>query len=92
MNKIYTKNGDRINESTDWIHYFYQPANQWRGAQNLQNYPAVYWKHVRKISFEYNNEDDFKKRVYSLYSKEKKFTGVNEKDPFLVYDMKNYKA
>ena len=86
MNKIYTKNGDRINESTDWIHYFHQPANQWRGAQNLQNYPAVYWEHVRKLSFEYNNEDDFKKRAYSLYSKEKNFTGVKEKDPFLVYD------
>ena len=27
MNKFYTKNGDRINESTDWIHYFYNPAD-----------------------------------------------------------------
>ena len=29
MNKIYIKNGDRINELTDWIHYFYQSANRW---------------------------------------------------------------
>ena len=60
MNKIYTKNGDSINESTDWIHYFYQPVNKWRGSQS---YPAIYWEHVRKLSFEYNIEDDYKKRA-----------------------------
>ena len=41
-NKIYTKNGDRINELTDWIYYFYQPANNWKGSQDLRNYPAFY--------------------------------------------------
>ena len=35
MNKVYTKNGDRINESTDWVHYFYQPSNNWKGPQDL---------------------------------------------------------
>ena len=35
INKTYTKNGDRINESTDWIHYFYQSANKWKGSQDL---------------------------------------------------------
>ena len=34
MNKIDTKNGDRINQSTDWINYFYQPANKWKGSQD----------------------------------------------------------
>ena len=27
-----------------------------------------------------------KKRAYSIYSEEKHFSGVKEKDPFLVYD------
>ena len=43
-------------------------------------------EHIRQLSFKYNKEDDFKKRAYSIYSEEKNFTGVKEKDPFLVYD------
>ena len=86
MNKIYTKNGDRIYDPTDWIHYFYQPANQWRGSQDFRNYPAIYWEHIRELSFNYDKEDDFNKRAYSIYSEEKNFSGVKEKDPFLVYD------
>ena len=35
MNKVYTKKGDRINESTDWVHYFYQPSNNWKGSKDL---------------------------------------------------------
>ena len=35
MNKVYTKSGDRINESTDWIHYFYQPSNNLKTKQDL---------------------------------------------------------
>ena len=89
MNKIYTKNSDRINESTDWIHYFYDPANGWSGGQNLQNCPTVYWTHVKNLSLKYKNEDDFKKRAFTVYSKEKNFSGVEEKDPFLVDDDEN---
>ena len=46
MNTIYTKNGHRINESTDWVHYFYQPSNNWKGSQDLRNFP---WE-IRKFS------------------------------------------
>ena len=53
MNKIYTKNGDRINQSTDWINYFYQPANKWKGSQDLRNFPAINCEHVRELSFKY---------------------------------------
>ena len=35
MNKAYTKNGDRINESIDWVRYCYQPSNNWKGSQDL---------------------------------------------------------
>ena len=66
MNKIFTKNGNRINESTDWIHYFYDPANGWNGSQNLQNYSAVYWEHVRKISFDYEKNMTIKKSIYYI--------------------------
>ena len=86
MNKIFTKNGHRINESTDWIHFFYDSANEWNGSQNLQNYSAVHWEHVRELSFNNYKEDGSKKRAYTVYSKEKSFTGVQEKDPFLVLD------
>ena len=36
MNKVYTKNGDRINEFTDWVHYFYQPSDNLKTKQDLQ--------------------------------------------------------
>ena len=40
----------------------------------------------RELSFNFNKEDDLKKRAYSMYSEEKNFPGVKEKEPFLVYD------
>ena len=92
VNKIYTKNGDRINESTDWVHYFYDPANGWNGSINLQNYSTVYWEHIRELSFNFNKEDDLKKRAYTVYSKEKSFTTVQEKNPFLVYDNEKFQG
>ena len=42
MNKVYTKNGNRINESTDWAHYFYKPSNNLKTKEDLRNYPASY--------------------------------------------------
>ena len=86
MNKVYTKNGDRINESTDWFHYFYQPSNNWKDPQDSRNFPASYWEDIRQHSYKYYNEDDYKKRAYSIYSEEKTFRCAKEKDPFLVYD------
>ena len=86
INKVYTKNGHRINESTDWVHYFYQPSNNLKSKQDLRNYPASYWEDIRQLSYKYHNEDDYKKRAYSIYSEEKNFRGAKEKDPFLAYD------
>ena len=42
MNKIYTKNRNRINESIGWIHYFYHPKNGWSGSQNITHYRHYY--------------------------------------------------
>ena len=78
MNKVYTKNGDRINESTDWLHYFYQPSNNWKGSQDLRNFSASYWEDIRQLLYKYYNEDDYKKRAYSIYSEDKKFSGAKE--------------
>ena len=86
MNKVYTKNGDRINESTDWVHYFHQLSNNLKTKQDLRNYPASYWEDIRQRSYKYYNEDNYKKRAYSIYSDEKNFNGEKEKNPFLVYD------
>ena len=86
MNKVYTKNSGRINGSTDWVHYFYQPSNNLKTKQDLRNNPAGYWEDVRQLLYKYYNEDDYKKRAYSIYSEEKKFSGAKEKYPFLVYD------
>ena len=86
MNKVFTKNGKRINKSIDWIHYFYLPSNGWNGSQNLDNYSATYWGHVKNLSLENDTEEAYKKRAYTVYSKEKNFTGIEEKDPFVVYD------
>ena len=44
MNKVFTKNGDRINESTDWIQYFYRDIKSWLGNFNLENYSLNYWE------------------------------------------------
>ena len=95
INKIFTKNGNRINESTDWIHYFYKPANGRSGSQNLDNYSGVYWSHVKNLSLEDTTlvkEEPYKKIAYTVYSKEKHFTEVEEKDPFLVYDDEKYQG
>ena len=95
INKIFTKNGNRINESTDWIHYFYKPANERSGSQNLDNYSGVYWRHVKNLSLEDTTlvkEEPYKKRAYTVYSKEKHFTEIEEKDPFFVYDDEKYQG
>ena len=55
-------------------------------CDNSYQYSAGYWEAIRKLSYKYHNEDDYKKRAYSIYSDEKNFSGVKEKDPFLVYD------
>ena len=81
MNKVYTKNGDRINESTDWVHYFYQSSNL-KTKQDLRNYPASYWEDIRQLSYKYYNEDDYKKRVYSIYSEEKNLVVQKKKIHF----------
>ena len=67
MNQVYTKNSDRINESTDWVHYFYQPSNNWKGSQDLQNFHTSYWEDMRQLSYKYHYEDDYKKRAYTIY-------------------------
>ena len=87
MNKVYTKNDDRYNESTDWVQHFYELSNKFGGSyQDLRKYSAGYWEAIRQLSYKYHHEDDYKKRAYSIYSDEKNFSGVKEKDPFLVYD------
>ena len=58
----------------------------------LTKLSSYYLEHTRQLSFKYNKEDDFKKRAYSIYSEEKNFTGVKEKDPFLVYDDEKIKV
>ena len=79
MNKIYTKNGNRISESTDWIHYFYHPKNGWNGSHNITHHRHYYWTHIRNLSLgdvTLINDEPYKKRAYTIYSKEKSFTGV----------------
>ena len=78
MNKVYTKNGDRINESTDWVHYFYQPSNNLKTKQDLRNYPASYWEDIRQLWYKYYNEDDHKKE-HTVYIQEKKILVVQKK-------------
>ena len=78
MNKVYTKNGDRINESTDWVHYFYQPSNNLKTKQDLRNYPACYWEDIRQLSYKYYNEDDYKKE-HTVYIQKKKALVVQKK-------------
>ena len=73
MNKIFTKNGNRINESIDWIHYFYKPSNGWKGSQNLDNCSGVYWSHIKNLSLEdttvLKEEEIYKKRAYTVLKK-----------------------
>ena len=78
MNKVYTKNGDRINESTDWVHYFYQPSNNSKTKQDLRNYPASYWEDIRQLSYIYYNEDDDKKE-HTVYIQKKTILVVQKK-------------
>ena len=76
MNKVYTKNVDRINESTDWVHYFYQPSNNLKTKQDLRNYPASYWKDnfrtniIMKITI---------KKEHTVYIQKKKILVVQKK-------------
>ena len=88
MNKIYSKNGNRINESTDWIHYFHYPKNGWSGSQNLIHYRHYCWTHIRNLSLgdvTLINEDPYKSECM-LYILKKKITRVEEKDLFLVHE------
>ena len=82
MNKVYTKNGDRINESTGWVHYFHQPSNNLKTKQDLRNYPASYWEDIRQHSYKYYNTNDYKKRAYSIYSEEKNLAMQKKKIHF----------
>ena len=76
MNKVYTKNVDRINESTDWVHYFYQPSNNLKTKQDLRNYFASYWKDnfhtniIMKITI---------KKEHTVYIQKKKILVVQKK-------------
>ena len=64
MNKVYNENGDRADESTDWVHYFYQPSN---------NRPASYWEDIRQLSYKYYNEDGYRKKSIQYIFRRKKF-------------------
>ena len=93
MNKIYTKKRNRINESTDWIHYFYHPKNGWNSSQNSTHYYWItlhyYWTHIKNLSLgdvTLIAEDPYKKRAYTIYSKEKKFYRGFRKRPIFVDD------
>ena len=67
MNKVYTKNDDRYNESTDWVQHFYEPSNKFGGSyQDLRKYSAGYWEAIRQLSYKYHNEDDYKKKAYTI--------------------------
>ena len=72
MIKVYTKNGDSINESTDWVHYFYQPSNNLKTKEDLRNYPASYWEDIRQLSYKYYNEDGYKKKSIQYIFRRKK--------------------
>ena len=37
---------------------------------------------IRQLSYKHYNEDDYKKRAYSIYPEEKNFSGTKEKDSF----------
>ena len=78
MNKVYTKNGDRINESTDWVHYFCQPSNNLKTKQDLRNYPASYSEDIRQLLYKYYNEDGYKK-VHTVYIQKKKNLVIQKK-------------
>ena len=73
MNKVYNKNGDRADESTDWVHYFYQPSNNLKTKQDLQKYPASYWEDIRQLSYKYYNEDGYRKKSIQYIFRRKKF-------------------
>ena len=85
MNKIYTKNGNRINESTDWIHYFYHPKNGWNGSQNITHYRHYYWAHIRNLlpgDVTVINEDPYKKERILYILKKKILQGLKKKIHF----------
>ena len=59
MNKIYTKNGNRYNESTDWLHHCYVYSLCSYPKTDLRKYDADFWKTVRKLSLKKHIEADF---------------------------------
>ena len=79
MSKIYTKNGDRISKSTDWVTYYYSNVVSDNTFINLTNYSVSYWEDVRQVSPKNHNEEGFKKRSYTIYSDEKSFDSTQEK-------------
>ena len=86
MNKIYTKNGNRYNESTDWLHYYYVYSLSSHPRTDLKFYNVDFWETMRPLSLKNYVEADFKKGAYAVYSRETKFGVIEEKDPFLVFD------
>ena len=86
MNKIYTKNGNRYNESTDWLHQYYVNSLFNHPLTDLKRYNADFWETIKQLSLKNYAEADFKKRAYMVYSRETQFGVAEEKDPFLVSD------
>ena len=86
MNKIYTTNDDRYNESTDWVHHFFVNNLYRYPITNLEIYNVDFWEGFRQLSLLNHHEAATKKRAFTLYPTEKIFSGVEEKDPFLLFD------
>ena len=70
MNKIYTKVGETVNQSTDWVHYFYKNVN-WKGSIYItRDYSGCYWEHIRKESYEkFKESPSRKKRILFIQTK-----------------------
>ena len=50
IDKTYTKVGDTVNQSADWVHYFYKNVN-WKGSIYItRDYSGWYWEQIRKKS------------------------------------------
>ena len=88
MNKVYTKNGDRINESTDWVHYFYQPSNNLKTKQDLRNYPASYWEDIRQLYTNIIMKMTIKKEHTVYIQKKKNLVVLKERIHFFYMMMK----
>ena len=53
---------------------------------DLTFYNADFWETIRQLLLKNYTEANFRKRAYTVYSRETKFGVVKEKDPFLVFD------